>query len=584
MRAVMGPRWLGLVILLSLGACGAAVMTSSSGPDIALLRSLSARLPFAAAGTVAAPVLSGVLGVGFGLLVTRRDGWADQRLRALILAGGAVCLVWLTLVSAFWFAVQGEILPLLADEPAARAGLGALSTLLIPSTVVVFGGAVAIAVHVRAATRIAAAEGHVHTARSRGLPTTGLVVRRALRRALPAVMAVQLVEFLVLYGGSLAVQAAFTTPIPGDSSPGAAAPDSALFPLLPAESLPLVLAALLLGIVSFVVAGVALATTTPATALSVLHRTTSAGAGAGADIIANRTANAGRAGLFPSSRSRPADAVPPVPTLPSTEFRAADFLDIRDLRTHTIGERSGREPLGGVSLTVPRGQTLAVIGDDPDSTSLLCHSIAGMQHSGPAAMSGSILCDGIELVGLNERDFRNLRGRHIGFLPAPAADHLDPDARIGQHLMALLHRRTHLTRAQARSAAVALLARAGLADAESVFAAYPGRMSTVTCQRVLLAGVLAGEPQLVVADDPTRGFGAADEAEFLDLLHSLQRERGFTLIVASARVGIARRCDRVAILSDGAIVEYASVPELLTAPQHPYTRRLLARVAGTTGS
>lgn len=556
MRAVVGPRWLGLLILLSLVVCGVAVTTWLSGSDDALLRSLSARLPFAAAGTVAAPILSGVLGVGFGLLVTRRHGWVDQRLRALILAGGAVCLVWLALVSVFWFAVQGEILPLLADEPAARAGLSTLSTLLVPSTAVVFGGAVAIAVHVRAATRIVAIEGHVQTTRSRGLPTTGPVVRRVLGRTLPAVIAVQLVEFLVLYGGSLAVQAAFATPNLAADLPA----------LLPAESLPLVLGAALLGIVSVVMAGVALATSPPAPVVATPQRPSTDGGGLAA--------------LLTSSLLTPAH--PATPTLASTSFRAADFLDIRDLRTHATGTRVQREPLDGISLTVPRGQTLAVIGDDPDGTSLLCHSIVGMQQLRHAAMSGSILFDGIELVGLPERDFRHLRGRRIGFLAAPEADRLDPGATIGKHLVTLLTRQTDAPRAQARSVALGLLVRIGFDDAERVFAAYPGDLTPATCQRVLLAGALVGGPQLVVADDPTRGFAGADEADFLDLLHSLQQERGFTLIVASPRVDVAVRCDRVAIMSDGAIVEYASVAELLTAPQHPHTQRLLAR--GAPGS
>jgi len=559
MRAVVGPRWLGLLILLPLVVCGVAITVSLSGPDTALLRSLSARLPFAAAGTVVAPVLSGLLGIGFGLLVTRRHGGADQRLRALILAGGAVCLVWLALVSVFWFAVQGEILPLLADEPAARAGLSALSALLIPSIAAVFGGAVAIAVHVRAATRIVAGEAHVQTARSRGLPTTGPVVRRVLRRTLPAVVAVQLVEFLVLYGGSLTVQAAFASP-PLNAD---------LHQLLPTESLPLVLGAILLGVVGFVTAGVALATSTPATVVEALQR--------------NPAEDGGLAALFTHSRLT---SSPPGPaaTLASTGFRAADFVDIRDLRTHATGERVQREPLDGISLTVARGQTLAVIGDDPDGTSLLCHAITGMQRLDHAVMSGSILFDGIELVGLPERDFRPLRGHRIAFLPAPAADRLDPDARIGQHLVTLLTHQTDTPRSQVRSVALALLARVGLTDPEFIFAAYPGAVSPVTRQRVLLAGALVGGLQLLVADDPTKGFAAADESDFLDLLHSLHEERGFTLIVASPKVRIAVRCDRVAIMSDGAIVEYASVPELLTAPQHPHTQRLLARgMPGTTG-
>jgi len=243
-----------------------------------------------------------------------------------------------------------------------------------------------------------------------------------------------------------------------------------------------------------------------------------------------------------------------------------------------------REPLDGISLTVPRGQTLAVIGDDPDGTSLLCHSIVGMQQLRHAAMSGSILFDGIELVGLPERDFRHLRGQRIGFLPAPAADRLDPNSRVGQHLVTLLTRQTDTTRSLARTAALELLVRVGLEDAERVFAAYPGELPPVTGQRVLLAGALVGAPQLMVADDPTRGFAPAETAAFLDLLHSVQHERGFTLITASLKVETAVRCDRVAIMSGGAIVEYASVPELLSAPQHPHTQRLLARgEPGSTG-
>ncbi|TFD85458.1 ATP-binding cassette domain-containing protein [Cryobacterium lactosi] len=560
MRAVVWPRWLGLLILLSLVACPVIITWSLAGPDTALLGSLSERLPFAAAGTVVAPILSGLLGVGSGLLVTRRRGWADQRFRALILAGGAVCLLWLTLVSVFWFAVQGEILPLLADEPAAHAGLDTLNTLLIPSTIAVFGGAVAVAVHVRAATRIMVTEGHVQTARSRGLPTTWPILRRVIRRTLPAIVAVQLVEFLVFYGGSLTVQAALATPLPAADLP----------PLLPAESLPIVLGSILLGAVGFVMAGVALATSTPAPVVDTLRRTSAADSGLAALLAVPG---------ITSPRPSPPRPSLTKPTLASTGFRAADFLDIRDLRTRTTGEGLQREPLDGVSLTLPRGQTLAVIGDDPDGTSLLCQSIAGMQHLRHTAMSGSILFDGIELVGLPERDFRHLRGQRIGFLPAPAADHFDPNARIGQHLVTLVTRRTETPRSQARSAALALMAQVGLDDAEKVFAAYPGETPTATCQRVLLAGALVGGPQLVVADDPTRGFTAGDEAEFLDLLHSLQQERGFTLIIVSPRVEIAVRCDRVAIMSHGAIVEYASVPELLTAPQHPHTQRLVARGA-----
>ncbi|WP_256041484.1 ATP-binding cassette domain-containing protein [Cryobacterium sp. SO1] len=572
MRAVVWPRWLGLLVLLSLVVSPVVITWSLAGPDTALLRSLSERLPFAA-GTVVAPILSGLLGVGLGLLVPRRHGWADQRFRALILAGGAVCLLWLTLVSVFWFAVQGEILPFLADEASAGAGLDTLNTLLIPATIAMFGGAVAVAVHVRAATLIMAAEGHVQTSRSRGLPTTWPVVRRVLHRTLPAVVAIQLVEFLVFYGGSLTVQGAFAAPLPATDLPR----------LLPTESLPIVLGSILLGTVGFVMAALALATSTPPPMVDTRLRTSAQDGGLAALLAPPGLSSALPSAPQPSApQPSPTQPSPTTPALASIGFRAADFLDIRDLRTHSTGEGAQREPLGGVSLTLPRGQTLAVIGDDPDGTSLLCQSISGMQQLRHAAMSGSILFDGIELVGLPERDFRHLRGRRIGFLTAPAADRLDPNVRIGRHLVTLVTRQTETPRSLAASVVLALLVRVGVDDAERVFAAYPGETPAVTCQRVLLAGALVGGPQLVVADDPTRGFSAGDEAEFLDLLRSLQQERGFTLIAVSSRVEIAVRCDRVAIMSDGAIVEYASVPELLTAPQHPHTQRLVAR--GAPGS
>ena len=563
MRVVSGPRWWGLLILMSLVASGIILVAWLTSPADALLHALSDRLPATTAGTVAAPLLSGVLGVGGGLLAARRNGWIDYRLRSLVIIGCVVCTLWLVPVGAFWLVVQGELMALLDGAAGSSAGLSALCTLLLPATGTVLAGAGLVAVQVRSTIRLVALEGHVQTARSQGLPTTGPVVRRVLRHTLPAVVAVQLVEFLVLYGGSLTVQAAFAAP------PLAAD----LQPLLPAESLPLVLGAILLGVVGLVTAGFALAASTPAAVVEALQRTSAE--------------DGGLAALFTSSRLPPARFLPaPADTavLASTGFRAADFLDIRDLRTLTTGQRVQREPLAGISLTVARGQTLAVIGDDRDGTSLLCHAIAGMQQLRHSVMSGSILFDGIELVGLPERDFRHLRGQRIGFLPAPAADRLDPNSRVGQHLVTLLTRQTETTRSLARTAALELLVRVGLEDAERVFAAYPGELPPVTGQRVLLAGALVGAPQLMVADDPTRGFAPAETAAFLDLLHSVQHERGFTLITASLKVETAVRCDRVAIMSGGAIVEYASVPELLSAPQHPHTQRLLARGGpGSTG-
>ncbi|ASD20936.1 hypothetical protein B7495_01460 [Cryobacterium sp. LW097] len=543
MRTVAGPRRLGLLILACLAGAGVLVAARLSGADGVLLHPLSDRLPLATAGTLAAPILSGLLGLGGGLVAARRSGWIDPRLRSLVGAGIGVCLAWLALVLVFWFAVQAELMPVLEDGPTARAGASALSSVLLPATVIVLGAATAITASVRAATRVAAIEGHVQTARSRGLPTTAPVIRRVFRRTLPTILAVLLVEFLVLYASALTVQAVFTTPSL-----------ATMLPLLPAESLPFVLGACLLCIVGVIMTGLTVASAVLGPAAPRQTRPTPGGLAA--------------ALLADSRQVKPA--------LPSTTFRSTDLLDIRNLCLHDGSAQEPRDALHGISLTATRGQALAVVGGGSDATSSLCHAIAGLLPLDSPIRSGSILFDGTELVGLAEGEFRHLRGQQIGFLPAPAADRLDPDVRIGHQLAGILAGRAGHSRSRARSAAAALLTAVGVDNVEAVLWAYPHQVSALISQRVLLAGALVREPQLLIADNPTEGLDTADEESFLDSLHALQKQLGFTLIVASPRAEIIARCDRVAVMSDDTIVEHASVLELLIDPRHPHSQRILA--------
>jgi len=528
MRAVAGPRrWVGVLILSVLAAGVLLLVSWLMSPPAALLQALSGRLPLATAGTVISPLMSGILGVGGGLLAARHDRQTDRRLRSLVVAGVCVCLLWMALVSTFWFMVQGELMTLLGPGPGGRAGVSVLNTLLIPSTIIVFGAAAVIALRVRTATRLVALEGHVLTAHGRGLPTTGLVLRRMLQRTMPAVLFVLIVEFLTLYAGSLAVQTVFTTPTVA----------AALPPLLPAESLPFVLSAALLCIIGVIVVGVALAT------------------------------------------NHWDEPTPPVQTatavaLPSMRFRSTDFLDIRELCLVPGATPQRGDPLSGISLTVSRGQSLAVVGDAKDGTSLLCLAIAGLLPPGFGRVTGSILFDGTELIGISERRLRQQRGHGIGFLASPDTFGLDPDIRIGTQLSRIAA--SWPTTSRARTQDPDLLAEVGVTDATAVLAAYPHQVSGVTAQRVLLAAALIREPRLLIADHPTRGLDAADEAGFLDLLHGLQQTRGFTVILASDRVSNVLRCDRVAVMHEGTIVEYASAQELVTTPQHPHSRHLLA--------
>lgn len=531
MRAVAGPRrWVAVLILAVLAVGALVVVTRLLGPDAAQLRGLSARLPFVTAGTVLSPVLSGLLGIGGGLLAARNPRWTDRRLRTLVLAGIVACLMWLALVSAFWFLVQGELMTLLGPGPVGRAGVSVLSTLLIPSTLVVFGAAAIIAARVRTATRQVALDGHVQTADSRGLPTTALVLRRVLQHTLPLLLAVLIVEFLVLYAGSLTVQSVFITPDLAANLP----------PLLPAESLPFVLGAVLLCIIGLIVLGIALGTNlwNPPEPYAVAATT----------------------------------------TLPSRRFRSTDFLDIRDLTLRSGTAARSADAAAGISLTATRGQALAVVGAAGDDASLLCLAIAGLLPPGSPRLSGSILLDGTELIGLSERQFRQLRRSTIGFLSAPGDYGLDSGIRIGHQLARLMAAGPNGSRSRelADTEVSALLVAVGITDVPAVLRAYPRQLSAATVQRVLLAVAAARRPHLLIADHPTIHLDPTEEAEYLDVLHAVQRAQGFTLLLASGTIANVLRCDRVAVMHEGTIVEYASAQELITAPQHPYSRSLLA--------
>jgi ABC-type dipeptide/oligopeptide/nickel transport system ATPase component len=539
MRAVGGPRWLGLAIVMLAAGLGIVLGARSVGADAALLRPLGSQLPLVTVGTVASPLLSVLLGIGGGLLAAWHSEWMGRRLRTPVILGCSACLLFMIVAGALWFAVRGE-LGAVQDDPAGRAGVSAVCTLLLPATAAVFGAATLIAVSVCRSIRRVVFDAPVQTTYAWGLPATALVVRRVLRSTLPTVLTVIIAESAVLYAGSAVVQAVFTTPALAES-----------LPLLPVESLPVVLAVALLCVAAILATGVPLTRallSPPSSPLPVPLE--------GRDASPDRSGSSARV-----------DA----PALASPGFRSADFLDIRDLRLSS-GLEYGAS-LTGLDLTVSRGQALAVVGDDGDGASLLCHAIAGLLPLNTAIASGSILFDGTELVGLPERAFRRLRGLRIGFLAAPGQHRLNPDMRIGQQLDRLVT--PAAPRSEARASTTGLLTRVGIEDAVTVSLAYPHQVSEATAQRVLLAAAVARGPDLLIADDPGGRLAVADGAGFLDVLHDLRREHGFTLIVASAGIEHVKRCDRVAVLNRGSIVEHASAHELLTDPQHPHSRRLL---------
>ena len=262
--------------------------------------------------------------------------------------------------------------------------------------------------------------------------------------------------------------------------------------------------------------------------------------------------------------------------MPSHWFRSAALLDVRGLRVSAAVHADAPQLVNGISLSITCGEVVGLVGDAFSGALEVAQSIAGVLPRPATVRSGSILFNGVELVGLPPRSRDRLRGTKIAYLPRDPLGRLDPNATVGAQLAAPLRSSFGLSKPAAYERSIALLHQAGVEHPEHTFTSYPRDVSATLAQRVQIAGALAGNPNLLVVDDPTGTLNASESSDILDLLRRLQVERKLTMIIVTRSAHVAALiCHRVAVLRTGAVVEYASVADLFGSPKHAYTRELL---------
>ncbi|WP_166671273.1 ATP-binding cassette domain-containing protein [Cryobacterium psychrophilum] len=267
--------------------------------------------------------------------------------------------------------------------------------------------------------------------------------------------------------------------------------------------------------------------------------------------------------------------------LPSTWFRSSALLDVRGLRIAVAPDTP--EIVSGVSLTIAAGQIVGLLGGSDSGALEIALAASGLLAPATRITGGSILFNGVELVGLSERDATRLRGTNISYIPRAPAESLDGAFSIGDHLQAPLRKTLGLSRAASKRRSLELLDKVGFTDPRATFRLFPDDLTPLMAQRVLIAGAISCDPALLVADNPTLALDPVDVIAVIDLLHKLQDELAFTLMIVTESVTVlAASCRHVAVVQAGTIVEHASVPDLLASPQHDYTRRLVA-TAGSAG-
>jgi microcin C transport system ATP-binding protein len=254
------------------------------------------------------------------------------------------------------------------------------------------------------------------------------------------------------------------------------------------------------------------------------------------------------------------------------------LLEVNDLSV--AFRQGGKEVLAvdRISFDIAKGETVAIVGESGSGKSVTALSVLKLLPY-PAAShpSGSVRFKGQELLGLPENEMRRVRGDDITIIFQEPMTSLNPlhtiEKQIGEIL--LLHR--GLTGQAARTRIVELLTQVGIPDPQTRLESYPHQLSGGQRQRVMIAMALANEPDLLIADEPTTALDVTVQAQILKLLKEIQGRLGMAMLFITHDLGIVRRiADRVCVMSKGKIVEQGPVERIFTAPEHPYTKALLA--------
>ena len=235
----------------------------------------------------------------------------------------------------------------------------------------------------------------------------------------------------------------------------------------------------------------------------------------------------------------------------------------------------------GVSFTVGKGETVAIVGESGSGKSVTALATVGLLGDN-ARVSGSVRYGTQEMVGADERALRRVRGNDISFIFQEPMTSLNPLHTIERQLSESIELHQGLSGQAVRDRILDLLTKVGIRDPESRLGAFPHQLSGGQRQRVMIAMALANGPELLIADEPTTALDVTIQAQILELLAELKAREGMSLLFITHDLGIVRRiADRVCVMKNGEIVEQGPTEAIFAAPQHPYTRMLLA--AESTG-
>ena len=259
----------------------------------------------------------------------------------------------------------------------------------------------------------------------------------------------------------------------------------------------------------------------------------------------------------------------------------AALLSVRDLHVSFATPRGDLPAVRGISFDVRRGQVFGIVGESGCGKTATGRALLRLIPPPGRITSGQILYHGEDLLSLPETSMRALRGRRIAMVFQDPAAALNPVFTIGRQLTGVIHQHGIASGEAARQRAFALMEELGLPAPEQMAERYPHQLSGGMQQRVMLAMALAADPEIIVADEATTALDVTIQAQIVELLLRLKRERGLTIIFITHDLGlVAEICDSVAVLYMGRIVEEGGTDSIFHDTKHPYTQGLLAAMPG----
>jgi oligopeptide/dipeptide ABC transporter ATP-binding protein len=257
-----------------------------------------------------------------------------------------------------------------------------------------------------------------------------------------------------------------------------------------------------------------------------------------------------------------------------------ELLHLENLQTHFFTHEGTVRAVSGVSLSIARGETLGLVGESGCGKSVTALSIMRLIPNPPGRIvSGRIQFEGVNLLDLNDREMRNIRGCKISMIFQEPMTSLDPVFTIGHEIMETLRLHQGLTKAEAREGAISALKNVGMPDAERRVKNYPHELSGGMRQRAMIAMALACNPSLLIADEPTTALDVTIQAQILQLINELKEKFGTSVLLITHDLGVvAEMCDNVAVMYAGYLVEYTDAITLFDRPLHPYSQGLYKSV------